>query len=149
MASVSESRSLSDCAALEYILIGDLRDLLEEPLNEVNCKWLSAVLDTLLVTMPRRMDLQRQGGYLSDILEENPGWYSQVERLDREQSRLYEKLCDLRSLVTDDANEDDARRLQSMLRHDLREWMNSLVAHYRHERRLIQTAYTVDVGGSE
>ncbi len=46
--------TLEDYTALEYILLGDLRDLLEEPADHFTRSWLVAVLDALLDTLPRR-----------------------------------------------------------------------------------------------
>jgi len=134
---------LEDYTSLEYILIGDLRDLLEEPANSETFGWLSAVLDALLDTLPREQQLREAGGYLNDVLEEYPNWSNQVDRLKTQQQALHQKLYHLRISLEDDRSfmqaADDVRR-------ELQLWMHSLQAHHRQERRLVQAAFTVDVG---
>ena len=80
--------SLEDYTALEYILLGDLRDLLEEPADQFTRSWLIAVLDALLDTLPRQMALKESSGYLSEVLDEYPSWYRHVEDLQNEQRLL-------------------------------------------------------------
>ncbi|MBT6494231.1 MAG: hypothetical protein HOL01_06715, partial [Planctomycetaceae bacterium] len=83
---------LEDCAALEYILLGDLRDLLEESPDEENCRWLLVILDALLEAKQREFELQQDGGYLEDVLEQVPNWEPQVERLRHEHHELFDNL---------------------------------------------------------
>jgi hypothetical protein len=137
------SHLLQDFAALEYILLGDLRDLLEDPADETTSKWLLVVLDALLDTLPREFALREAGGYLSEVLEQFPNWADQVDQLHREQSALYEKLGQLRRQVSADNSYSE---LADGLRSDLRDWMQSFVAHHRHERRMVQTAFNLEVG---
>jgi len=132
-----------DCAALEYILLGDLRDLLEEPANEETSKWLTAVLDALVGTQPEEIEDQDEDSYLSVVLENYPSWYPQVDRLQREHRALYSRLRELRSRV---ARDQSFARIAGVLRHDLRDWMAAFTAHHRHENRLLQTAVNLDCG---
>ena len=134
---------LEDYAALEYILLGDLRDLLEEPADDMTRKWLRAVLDALLETLPREFELQDAGGYLSEVLEQYPNWYNQVDLLHQEQQALYANLRRLREQV---ACEVPFAEVADQVRRDLCDWMASLTAHHRHERRIIQTAFNLEVG---
>ena len=62
---VDRSRLLNDWRTLEYILLGDLRDVLEEPLDSSNLTWTLAIVDTLLTTLPRELDLAETGQYLN------------------------------------------------------------------------------------
>lgn len=39
--------------ALEYLLLGDLRQILDEPPSPQNSRWLIAILDMILVSRPR------------------------------------------------------------------------------------------------
>lgn len=134
---------LEEYAALEFILLGDLRDLLEEAADHLTRKWLRAVLDALLDTLPRRFDLQEQGGYLAEVLEHYPSWHAQVEALRHEQRSLYCKLGDLRGRIVDEV---PFAELSDELSTDLRDWMQSLTAYRRHERRMVQTAFNLEVG---
>lgn len=134
---------LGEYAALEYILLGDLRDLLEEPADKETCRWLLAVLDALLDTLPREMELQEQGGYMEEVLEQYPNWSDQVDDLQHEKRALYTKLRQLRDGIS---RERRFSKIAEEVRTGLRDWMSSLVAHHRHERRIVQTAFNLDVG---
>jgi hypothetical protein len=138
-----DARLLEHYTSLEYILLGDLRDLLEEPADEETRKWLLAVLDTLLETLPREFDLEDEDGYMSEVLERYPNWSNQVERLHRDHDLLFLKLKELRGRIERNiwiapiANE---------VRRDLHEWILNLIAHHRGETRLMQTAMNLEVG---
>jgi hypothetical protein len=134
---------LAEYAALEYILLGDLRDLLEEPADEQTRKWLSAVLDALLDTLPREFTLEEQDGYMVDVLEQNPNWSDEVDRLRQEHGYLFAKLKELRQRVSEDA---PYAEIADELRGGLRDWMTLLIAHNRHENRLIQTSANLEIG---
>ena len=147
MASINSSglagTLLEEYSALEFILLGDLRDLLEEPPDELTSKWMRAVLDALLDTLPRRFDLQEQGGYLEEVLQHYPNWQSQVTELRDEQRAIYAKLGNLRDRIAGDTPFQEAADGLSI---DLRDWMQGLTAYRRHERRMVQTAFNLEVG---
>lgn len=138
-----QSLLLERYSTLEYILLGDLRDVLEEPADAENRKWLLAILDTLLETLPHEFDLQEEDGYMSDVLDRHPNWANQVEQLHHNHERLFQKLQELRgrielnSWIAPIANE---------VRRDLRDWVLTIVAHRRRETRLVQTAANLEVG---
>lgn len=135
--------SLEDYIALEYILLGDLRDLIEEQADQYTRHWLVAVLDALLEALPRQMALKEERGYLNEVLDEYPSWYRHVEDLQNEQRLLVLSLQALRDrLDTPGSYQRDADRVNSTVRH----WMNSLQAHRRHETRLLQTAMNLECG---
>lgn len=140
----SMNQLLSRFSSLEYILLGDLRDLLhDEPSDHITCKWLTAVLDALLDTLPKEFALQEEGGYMADVLEIVPNWSGHVETLERERDALFVKLAELRERVSEYIPfEKFAKELQR----DLHAWMNRLIAFHRHEQRLVQTAYNLDIG---
>jgi len=139
----SESSRLSDYTALEHILLGDLRDLLEEAPDKSTRKWLLVILDALLDTLPRQYELQAGGGYLSEVLEQYPNWSEQVDQLLVEKQDLFAKLGRLREGVDQRVS---FAKIAEEVRRDLREWMASLSSHQRHERRILQTAFNLDVG---
>ena len=134
---------LEECAVFEYILLGDLRDLLEEPADETACKWLLAVLDALLQALPRDFQLHDEGGYFAEVIEVFPNWSVQVDRLLLERETLFSNLRQLRERIT---NEIPFIEIAQRVRLDLHGWMTSYVAFQRHERRLVQTAYNLDIG---
>src|SRR5579872_2003110 len=91
-----DARLLERYTSLEYILLGDLRDILEEPPDVESRHWLLAVLDALLETLPREFDLEDDEGYMSEVLARYPSWSGQVERLHRDHESLFTKLTELR-----------------------------------------------------
>ena len=139
----TNTRLIEEYATLEFILLGDLRDLLEDELHAGTRKWLLAVIDALFETVPREFELQEQEGYLTHVLEEFPNWSNQVDRLREERREIHARLCHLRNLLRTNQPFDE---IAETLRIELREWMHSLMAHHRHERRLVQTAFNLDVG---
>lgn len=140
------SALLHKYGTLEYILLGDLRDLLEEPANEETSKWLVAVLDTLLDMLPRQFALEESGGYLSEVTAEFPHWFREVEALQREHHALYASLQQLRDRVVLDKPFDG---IADQVRAELRDWMQRVAAHKRHENRLVQTAVNLEVGAGD
>jgi hypothetical protein len=137
------ARLLKRYSSLEYILLGDLRDLLEEPADAENRKWLLAVLDALLDTLPREFDLEDEDGYMSEVLERYPNWSFQVDRLHREHEQVFAKIKELRERI---AHGHWIAPIANEVRRDLRDWILTLVAHHRNETRLVQTAMNLEVG---
>lgn len=137
---------LEDFTSLEYILLGDLRDVLEEPVNRHTRGWLVAILDALLETLPRELAIKEESGYLNEVLDEYPSWYRQVEELQNEERLLFLSLQALRDrLDTFDNYAYAADRVKSALKN----WMTRLTAHHRHETRILQTAMNLEVGGGD
>jgi len=143
MSRTLDRTGLGGCTALEYILLGDLRDLLDEPADEENRKWLAAVLDALLETLPRELELKGKGGYLSEVVEEKPNWSHHVDTLRREYDDVYETLRELRRHVS---GKTDYAETANRLRQGLHDWMNQLTAYHRHENRLLQEALNMELG---
>lgn len=137
---------LQKYATFEHILLGDLRDLLEEPPDEHTPHWLLAVLDALLQTRPIEMELQAQDGYLSPVLEKYPSWSPQVDSLYRRHIELSEKLRLLRDRI---GNKQPFAETARELRRDLRDWMLSVIGQHRSEAHLLQMAMTLDVGAGD
>ena len=137
------STDLRKCCEFEYILLGDLRDLLEDDATEENRRWLMAVLDALLETLPKEFALKSRDGYLQDVLDEYPSWDNAVERLERQHVHLYRRLRMLRDrLVTRFPLQEIADRL----RIEAEEWMDSFVDLHRAERHLMFDAINMEVG---
>jgi hypothetical protein len=133
--------------SLEYILLGDLRDLLEEPLDAQNMRWLAAVLDVLLENIPRQFDLvDDEQGYLHEVIEAQPNWSNEVERLRSEYLQIFRRLHELRQHLENPAHVAAHTR---ELRHNLRDWMETFCSLRRHETRLVQTALNLEIGGGD
>lgn len=140
------SALLHKYGTLEYILLGDLRDLLEEPADEETNRWLVAVLDTLLELLPNQFALEESGGYLAEVTAEFPNWHREVEALQREHQSLFDSLQQLRNQVASDTPFDG---IADQVRAELRDWMQRITAHRRHENRLVQTAVNLEVGAGD
>jgi len=140
-----DGQRLSRCAELEYILLGDLRDLLEETPNEVTAHWLAAVLDTLLNLIPEELSLKAEDGYLCEVLDDFPNWQGQVETLENEYYALCQQLHQLRKGLI----ENDYHHTASRLRVQLHDWMDAMKKHQIEERRLLMMAVNYEVGGGD
>ena len=134
---------LADVTSLEYILLGDLRDLLEEPFDETTFKWLTAVVDALLQTLPKEFARQNDGGYLAEVVENDPNWSVYVTQLAEERRSIFRRLCDVRQHL---AATHGLEQMADELRTEIKEWMFRIIALHRHERRLVQTAFNLDIG---
>ncbi|MCA8983549.1 MAG: hypothetical protein KDA76_07300 [Planctomycetaceae bacterium] len=141
-----EHMNLRQLSELEYILLGDLRDVLEEDSTEENRKWLSMLVDALLRTLPREFILREEGGYLEEIVMNCPELDSSVQQLQEEHITLCSQL---RSLATRLHGTTDFQVEADSLKRQLGAWMNCLQAHNRHEERLVQQAYQQDTGGGD
>lgn len=96
---------------LEYLLLGDLRQILEEPEGPHTACWLLAILDMILVGRPRL----RRTVYLPVQVQEDPYQPRSVET-----SSLIEKLRRLRDRV---AHRTGHAGLANEIREELREVM--------------------------
>jgi hypothetical protein len=134
---------LEEYAALEHILLGDLRDVLEEPADEETRTWLTVILDSLLAIVPRAFALKAEGGYLQEVVAAFPDWDDQVVLLQRDHGVLCSRLQHLRARLATGAA---YAALADRLRRDLRDWMDRLGEHQRCERRLMQTAANLEIG---
>ena len=141
------SRSLEDCLQLEYLLLGDLRELLEETLEDDETRrWLSAVVEHLLETLQREFRLQDADGYMSEVLKIWPNWSGHVDRLCSEHHTLCSRLGQLRYRLSEALPLTDAAE---SLRYQLHDWMTTFTAYRRHETRLVQNAFNFDSGAAD
>ncbi len=138
------NRPLHDYAELEYLLLGDLSELLQQSLNDSeNRRWIVAVVDVLLETLDCTLQLEDDEGYMCEVLDVCPNWSAQVERLLAEQNTLHSRLKQLRYRMSESL---PLSQVAELLRTQLRDWMATFAAHRRHERRLLQDAFTLDFG---
>ena len=118
----SQIQSLADCNEFQYLLLGDLRDLLDEARDESDRKWLLAVLDVLVELMPQERQLhEKSGGYLSWILNDSPQRTNLVMHLHRKKLHLDYSLRSLRHRIR---KENSWVAVADQLSCELRDWMN-------------------------
>lgn len=142
---MSLNRRLAQCTELEYILLGDLRDLLEEPADEETAHWLEVVLEALLDTLPEEYALKSDHGYLQEVLDRFPSWDTKVARLEDGYVQLFHRLNQLRNRL---CYGGDFQRIAVEVSSDLQEWMHSFIEHHQQERELVSLAASYDVGGN-
>ncbi|REJ74355.1 MAG: hypothetical protein DWQ34_23550 [Planctomycetota bacterium] len=137
---------LRQCYEFEYILIGDLRDLLEDPFDDENRRWLVAVVDALLETLPREFELKSQEGYLADVLEEFPNWDSEVARLEQQYAVLCSRLAQLRERIM---SRNPLQEISERLKIELEAWMDAFARLHRDEQQLVLSAANLEVGAGD
>lgn len=135
---------LRKCCEFEYILIGDLRDLLESEPSDENRRWISAVLDALLDTLPKEFALKSQDGYLSEVLDEYPSWDTAVERLRQQHMALHRRLTELRTRIM---AHTELRGLAARMRPELEAWIDAFSDLQQAEREISVSAMMLEVGG--
>ncbi|MBL4884305.1 MAG: hypothetical protein JKY95_07200 [Planctomycetaceae bacterium] len=138
-----EQMNLKQLGELEFLLLGDLRDVLEEEASERNRKWLLAIVETLLKTVPMEFSLREQGGYLQDIVSCCPHADREVQQLLKEHQTLRTRLEQLRDELF---TIRQFRTHASVLKLELEQWMKTLQNHNRKEEDLIQDSYSQGVG---
>ena len=74
-------QTLTRCYDLEYLLLGDLRQLLDEPQTAQTRQSILVILDRLLLNLPRQLALACEKGYMTEVLEQCPNWHRQIEAL--------------------------------------------------------------------
>ena len=141
--SITSQELLMGYSRLEYLLLGDLRAILDEPEDARDSKWLLAVLDSLVDTIPREFELREEGGYMAELVEREPCLADVVGALRAEHARIFSMLADLRRRV---GLALDTTAIADQLSMELRDWMMLLMKHNRRERSLFQSAYNLDVG---
>lgn len=137
------TQRLRHYSTLEYLLLGDLREILEEELDEENRRWLMVLLDALLDMLPREFELEEAGGYLIEVVEYYPNWAEQVDSLRDQHTTLIDELQQLR---TDLVQLVPEHVRTATIREELKSWSNAVTAHNRHETRLMQVAINLEVG---
>lgn len=137
---------LRDCTELVYILIGDVRDVLEEPPSDQTRHWLSVLLDTLLETVPEEFSLKSDGGYMSEVLLDFPHWNTRVGDLEDQYFSLYLQLRRLREQLRLQVTYEETAK---SLRADLSSWISSFQEYCAQERDLVQTAVNLTVGAGD
>ncbi len=138
-----ELMNLKQLGELEFLLLGDLRDVLEEEASEQNRKWLLAIVEVLARTIPREFYLREKDGYLQDVVECCPEVDHEVQLLLKEHQTLRDRLDQLRNELQ---RLRPFRTQATALKYELAQWMEKLEQHNRREGKLVQCTYSQDVG---
>lgn len=136
-------KTLGQFTEMQYILMGDLRELLETPVSKFQRNWLLTILDALLETLPQQFRIKEEGGYMTEVVEAVPYWDAEVEKLRGEHGPLCETLRDLRTRV---AEGSQFKEVAEIVRLDLQRWVERMTAHDHHESQLFQNSVNLEIG---
>ena len=128
------------------VLIDELHDLLNEPDDPTNDRFLVEIVDQMLENLDRQFELEEQDGYLADVLEEYPNWHPQVKQLLEEHRMLHEHLRQIRDRLESQVR---IRTAPTAIRRQLIDWIDAYRQHDRRETDLLQEAFTLEVGVGE
>lgn len=132
MTPAPEIQNHRQCIELQYLLVGDLRELLDQSLDEQNHEWLRQTLDVLIDTLSREQDFKDE--YSFEDVEVRPSQHHrQLKSLEVEQVLLRNALCQLRTALDERSLDGDIAR---MFERTLEDWMDCLKSYRRREERL-------------
>jgi hypothetical protein len=129
---------------LERQLLRDLRRLLAEGQTAQTRPSILEILERLLGNLTRQFALACEGGYLSEVVCEWPNWHREVEALHGANGTCFTALDELRIHV---GRKPPFAPIPSHLNENLRQWIQSVMSIRGHETRLLQKAFTLDLGG--
>ncbi|MEZ6131891.1 MAG: hypothetical protein R3C59_24795 [Planctomycetaceae bacterium] len=144
---ISQIHSMAECNEFQYLLLGDLRDIIDETPDESSRRWLLAVLDVLVQLMPRERRLHSEkGGYMSEVLDEFPSWNRQVMQLHLKKLHLDYSLRELRNRLR---NEESWVAIADQVSGQLRDWMQMFRELHHAEASLMMDAMLLDIGSGD
>jgi hypothetical protein len=118
---------------LEYLLLGDLADLLSEEYDEENRKWIQVVLEGLLDAIPAENRTDRFHR-LRDAYPDSPGLQLSLRQLEFEHDAMMLQLRKLRDRVAWRFSLMDV--LAAEVVEDLKRWLISFQSFCQREHRL-------------
>lgn len=136
-------RVKSNPSTLIWLLVGDIREMLQDRLDADAVRWLRPLLDTLADAMECDCDAGSDNWY-TEMLEPFPEWSSQIEGMRREQRSLCRSLKTLRSHMELDLPLTTAA---AELEADLSAWVGRMLDHSRRQGRLMQDVWFTETGG--
>jgi len=138
--------SLQQVEELLQLLLDDATELLAEPADAENDRWLVAIVDKMLANLREQFRIEEHGGYMSNVLEQYPAWHPQILHLQQEHRLLEQQLQEV-------ANRMQSERRDWCLSHECRrqlaDWVKWYRQHRRRETALVQQAFVLEVGQGE
>lgn len=138
------SEALRECLNHESLLLADLRRLLDQPTTEQTRSALLRVCDALLASLPSHLELACQGGYLDEVHRLRPNWHHQIDTLHGANIWCIAVLRELREQI---ASEAPSGTIEVKESGEFSIWAQSLENVREHESRILQRAFTIDIGG--
>lgn len=146
----AESKTTESCSLLkascdiEYLLIGDIRTLLEEKVDSQARSSLLVLMNRLILNLPDVLELSTENGYLGIVAERRPSWSRQINAL--YQANL-DCVSSLRLLRDSLENDTSIAAISKGLELRLGNWIKSFSAMRCRESTMLQEAFTLDLGG--
>lgn len=135
---------LTDCHKTESRLIGELRQLLNQPATALTRQAILTILNCLLDNLPLHIELASQGGYLIEVRRLRPSWQRQIKALQRANVCCLSSLHELRNHIR---HESPSERIDTRECGEIKTWIRSLRSLREHECQLLQNAFAIDIGG--
>jgi glutamine synthetase adenylyltransferase len=131
---------------LLQLLLDDATELLAEPTDEENHRWLVVIVDKMLANLLEQFRIEEHGGYMSNVLEQYPAWHPQILHLQQEHRLLEQQLQEIANRIQSERRDWS---LSQECRRQLADWINWYRQHRRREIALVQEAFVLEVGQGE
>jgi len=132
------------CTTLTWLLVGDIREMLQDHLDEEAIRWLGPILDALIGAMSQQSEQNSREGWYDDLIGSFPHLISRVAMIEAEQTELCRSLRELRQRIEQDM---PISRLAAEIERDLCRWIDLMVRHSRREAVLMQDVWYTEIGG--
>lgn len=120
--------------------------MLAEDARDDERSWSLTIMDRVAEYLQQQFDVEESDGYLHEVLDEFPNWHPQVEHLQQEHRLLQQQFVQIRDRL-------EATPINSAMSHEVRhqlgDWIDSFRQHQGRENRLIQEAFSIDLGGGD
>ena len=136
---------LSHSNQLLQLMMDDLREVLDEPMDSENLEWVTVIVDKMLANLHQQKALERKAEYAKDVLERFPTWYPQMEHIWEQQDLLHRQLRQIRRRLKQAGSPLVSRET----RRELKNWLDAYEQLRRREANLIHEAFVLDVGEGE
>jgi len=144
MQSVLVGSQPQQCTTLTWLLVGDIREMLQDHLDDEAIRWLKPILDSLIGAMCEQSELHSSDGLYDDLLGTFPHLITRVAGIEAEQNELCRSLRELRNGIERDI---PLQRLAAEIEEGLGDWVNLMTSHSRREAVLLQDVWYTEIGG--
>lgn len=144
MQSVLVGSQPQQCTTLTWLLVGDIREMLQDHLDDEAIRWLKPILDSLIGAMCEQSELHSSDGLYDDLLGTFPHLITRVAGIEAEQNELCRSLRELRNGIERDI---PLERLAAEIEEGLGDWVNLMTSHSRREAVLLQDVWYTEIGG--
>ncbi len=141
---IAPSSLLKTSCDLEYLLVGDLRFLLNAKVGSHTRPSLLVLLNRLILNLPDVLKLSSIDGYMETVLARRPNWSRQVDKLHQANLNCVATLILIRDCLESDQG---FNAISKKLKVRLQKWIEAYSAIRCLESTMLQEAFTVEIGG--